>query len=104
MPTPAKQQAIDELNDVFRRAKSAVLANYQGIPANELTAFRAEMKRRSLDFRIGHQPARTKNLTQLADRTHHVGSGHDPVEIHPSILYFFGQIIATLVKMLKEPL
>ena len=50
--TPAKQQAIDELNDVFSRAKSAVLANYQGIPAHELTAFRAEMKSRSLDFRV----------------------------------------------------
>ena len=52
MPTPAKQEAIDELNDVFSRAKSAVLANYQGIPADEMTAFRAEMKSRSLDFRV----------------------------------------------------
>jgi len=61
VPTPAKQQAIDELNEVFSRAKSAVLTNYQGIPADELTAFRAEMKSRSLEFRV------TKNtLAQIA--------------------------------------
>jgi len=52
LPTPAKQQAIEELNDVFTRAKSAVLTNYQGIPAQDLAAMRAHMKERSLDFRV----------------------------------------------------
>lgn len=52
MPTPAKQKAIEELNDVFAKATSAVLANYQGISASGLTALRAHLKSRSLDFRV----------------------------------------------------
>ena len=52
MPTPAKQQTIDELNDVFTRAKSALLAHYHGITAENMTALRAHMRERSVDFRV----------------------------------------------------
>lgn len=52
MPTPAKQQTIDDLNDVFTRAKSAVLAHYHGISAENMTALRAHMRERSVDFRV----------------------------------------------------
>lgn len=52
MPTPAKQQTIDELNDVFSRAKSAILAHYHGISAENMTALRAHMRERSVDFRV----------------------------------------------------
>ena len=52
MPTPAKQQAIEELNDVFTRAKSALLTHYHGISAENMAALRAHMRGRAVDFRV----------------------------------------------------
>ena len=52
MPTPAKQQKIDELSDIFSRAKSALLAHYHGISAEDMTALRAHMRERAVDFRV----------------------------------------------------
>ena len=52
MPTPAKKEAIDDLNRVFTDAKAAVLANYQGIKATEMTRLRRHLKERSLEFRV----------------------------------------------------
>ncbi len=52
MPTPAKQQTIDELNDVFTRAKSAILAHYHGISAADMTALRTHMRERAVDFQV----------------------------------------------------
>ncbi len=52
MPTPEKQQTIDELNDVFTRAKSALLAHYHGISAADMTSLRTHMRERAVDFRV----------------------------------------------------
>ena len=52
MPTPAKQQTIEELNDVFGRAKSAILAHYHGISAADMTVLRSHMRERAVDFRV----------------------------------------------------
>ena len=52
MPTPAKQQTVEELNDVFTRAKSAILAHYHGISAADMTALRTHMRERAVDFRV----------------------------------------------------
>ncbi len=52
MPTSAKQQTIDELNDVFTRAKSAILAHYRGISAADMTVLRTHMRERAVDFRV----------------------------------------------------
>jgi large subunit ribosomal protein L10 len=52
LPTPAKQQTIDELKDVFTRAKSALLAHYHGISAEDMTALRVHMRERGVDFRV----------------------------------------------------
>jgi large subunit ribosomal protein L10 len=52
MPTPAKQQEIDELNSVFKRAKGVVMTRYQGITAPALGVLRAHMHQRSLEFRV----------------------------------------------------
>ncbi len=52
MPTPAKQQTVDELNDVFTRAKSAILAHYHGISAADMTALRTHMRERAVDFQV----------------------------------------------------
>ncbi|MFQ5482350.1 MAG: 50S ribosomal protein L10 [Nitrospinaceae bacterium] len=52
MPTPEKKEAIDELSRVFAAAKSGILADYQGIKAQELTRLRRHLKERSLDFRV----------------------------------------------------
>ena len=63
MPTPSKEKVVEELNSVFGKATSAVLANYQGIAASDLTALRSHLKSRSLDFRV------IKNtLAQIAAR------------------------------------
>jgi len=52
LPTPAKEKVVEDLAAVFGKASSAVLANYQGISASELTALRVHLKSRSLDFRV----------------------------------------------------
>ena len=52
MPTPAKQQTVEELNDVFTRAKSAILTHYHGISAADMTALRTHMRERAVDFRV----------------------------------------------------
>lgn len=52
MPTPAKDETIAELNDVFARAKSAVLTHYHGISAAEMTRLRSHMRERAVDFRV----------------------------------------------------
>ena len=52
MPTPAKEKVVEDLTAVFGKATSAILANYQGISASELTALRVHLKSRSLDFRV----------------------------------------------------
>lgn len=52
VPTPAKEQAVKELNEVFQTAASAVLADYQGIDAQTITAMRAMMREQSVEFRV----------------------------------------------------
>ncbi len=52
MPTPVKQQTIEELNDVFGRAKSAILAHYHGISAADMTVLRTHMRERAVVFRV----------------------------------------------------
>jgi ribosomal protein L10 len=49
---PVKVEAVKELHDIFSRAKSAVVANYQGMDAQGITALRVHMKGRSVDFRV----------------------------------------------------
>ena len=52
MANPVKVEAVKELHDIFSRAKSAVVANYQGMDAQGITALRVHMKGRSVDFRV----------------------------------------------------
>ena len=52
MANPEKQEAVKELNEVFQKATSAVLANYQGIDATSITAMRASMRGQSVEFRV----------------------------------------------------
>lgn len=52
MASPVKVDAVKELHDVFSRAKSAVMANYQGMDAQGITALRVHMRSRSVDFRV----------------------------------------------------
>jgi large subunit ribosomal protein L10 len=43
---------VEELHGMFSRAKSAVVANYQGIDAEGIAALRVHMRSRSVDFRV----------------------------------------------------
>ena len=52
MPNAEKIKKVEELNGIFLKAKSAVLANYQGIEAPELTQLRSHMRGRAIDFRV----------------------------------------------------
>ena len=52
MANPVKVEAVKELHDVFSKAKSAVVANYQGIDAQGITALRVHMRSRSVGFRV----------------------------------------------------
>ena len=52
MANSVKVEVVEELHGIFSRAKSAVVANYQGIDAEEITALRVHMRSRSVDFRV----------------------------------------------------
>ena len=52
MPNAEKIKKVEELNEIFLKAKSAVLANYQGIEAPELTQLRSHMRSSAIDFRV----------------------------------------------------
>lgn len=52
MANPVKVEKVEELHDIFSRAKSAVVANYQGIDAQGITSLRVHMRSRSVDFRV----------------------------------------------------
>jgi len=52
VPNAEKIKKVEELNGIFMKAKSAVLANYQGIEAPELTQLRSHMRSRAVDFRV----------------------------------------------------
>lgn len=52
MATDIKKQSIDSLNEKFSKAKSAVLARYQGITANDINQLRSHMRERSIEFLV----------------------------------------------------
>jgi large subunit ribosomal protein L10 len=52
VPNAEKVKRVEELNGLFLKAKSAILADYQGIEAPELTLLRSHMRSRSVDFRV----------------------------------------------------
>ena len=52
MANSVKVEMVEELHDMFSRAKSAVVANYQGIDAEGIRALRVHMRNRSVDFRV----------------------------------------------------
>jgi len=47
-----KVEMVEELHGMFSRAKSVVVANYQGIDAEGIAALRVHMRSRSVDFRV----------------------------------------------------
>ena len=52
MANLVKVEKVEELHGIFSRAKSVVVANYQGIDAEGITALRVHMRSRSVDFRV----------------------------------------------------
>jgi large subunit ribosomal protein L10 len=52
VPNAEKIKKVEELSSLFQKAKSAVLADYQGIDAPELTRLRRHMRAQSVDFRV----------------------------------------------------
>lgn len=96
MPTPAKKESIDELNRVFTTAKSALLANYQGIPAIEMTRFRRHLRDRNLEFMV------IKNTyAQKAAKGTGFETEHDKFKGPMSILISYDDAVAP-AKALKD--
>jgi len=52
VPNAEKVKKVEELNGVFLKAKAAILADYQGIEAPDLTLLRSHMRSKSVDFRV----------------------------------------------------
>ena len=52
MANSVKVEMVEELHGMFSRAKSAVVANHQGIDAEGIAALRVHMRSRSVDFRV----------------------------------------------------
>ena len=52
MANSVKVEVVEELHGMFSRAKSAVVANCQGIDAEGIRALRVHMRNRSVDFRV----------------------------------------------------
>lgn len=52
VPNAEKIKTVEELNGLFQKAKSAVLVDYQGIDAPELTQLRRHMRSKSVEFRV----------------------------------------------------
>ena len=52
MANSVKVEMVEELHGMFSRAKSAIVANYQGIDAEGIRALRVHMRNRSVDFRV----------------------------------------------------
>jgi len=52
VPNVEKVKKVEELNGVFLKAKAAILADYQGIEAPDLTLLRSHMRSKSVDFRV----------------------------------------------------
>ncbi len=75
MPNPAKEKAVAELNELFQKAQSVVLADYQGVTAPALAGLRRYMKERSLGFYVvkntlAKQAAKNTPLEALDDDTY----------------------------------
>lgn len=52
MPTQAKNEYIQEMSEKFGRAKAAVLADYKGITAQEMTRLRVLLRQHSVEFMV----------------------------------------------------
>ena len=52
MPTEAKIQRVDELQDKLKRCSIAVAADYTGLTVNEMTDLRRRMRAAGVDFTV----------------------------------------------------
>jgi large subunit ribosomal protein L10 len=52
MARPEKVAEVELLVDKMKRSKSLVLANYQGLSVEKLTAFRVKCREKGIDFRV----------------------------------------------------
>jgi len=52
MKKEQKMRDIDEINGLMAKCTVAVLTNYQGIPASELTALRRRLREQGVEYRV----------------------------------------------------
>lgn len=52
MPTPQKEQIVEEMAEKFSRAQSIVLADFTGIDVNTITELRKKFKEAHVEYRV----------------------------------------------------
>lgn len=52
MPRPEKVEAVEELREKLGRAQTAVVLNFQGLPAPEMTALRRFVRKQGAEVRV----------------------------------------------------
>ncbi|NOX36105.1 MAG: 50S ribosomal protein L10 [Calditrichaeota bacterium] len=52
MPTPQKEQIVQEMTDKFSRAQSIILADFTGIDVNTITELRKKFREANVEYRV----------------------------------------------------
>ncbi len=52
MPTPQKEQVVQEMTEKFSKAQSIFLADFKGITVNQITRLRKEFKQANVDYKV----------------------------------------------------
>lgn len=86
MPTQAKMDRVDELKDKLERCCIMVSTDYTGLPVNEVTELRRQMRVASIDFTVVKN-----NLMKLACDAAERPSGKDIVEGPTAVAFGYEQ-------------
>ncbi len=94
-----KKEAIDELHEKFRRAKTAVVTGYTGINVEQITELRSKLRSGKVEYRVikntlARKAAEGTGLEPLKD--YFVGPvglalGYDDVVLPAKLLYEFNK-------------
>jgi len=89
MQKEQKMRTIDELKEIMAKCSVAVLTNYQGIKASELTALRRRLRERNIEYRVVKNTL-ARFAAERADKAFLAGSLEGPV----AIAFGYGDVAA----------
>lgn len=89
MPTPRKEQQINELRDRLERSELTILTDYRGLSVTQLQELRANLRPTESEFRIAKN-----TLVRIAADQAGI-EGLDPILEGPlAVLFAYGDIVA----------